>query len=88
MMTDSIPLLIISLLASKKVEERKSLGQTISDRLLMLNDDSDQILKSNFVALIAKCIEDPTTECRYVFYQIGGYFNDKILRAQSGSIAA
>ncbi len=89
-MTTNITTLALNLLISERINHRSIFADRIIGLLRECNEDSikELELKTNFISIINKCVEDPGCEVRDLFYQLSQYYNQKINSGQSLPIAA
>lgn len=77
-MTANITTLALNLLISERLEQRNIFAGKI---IAVLDEQSiaenESVLKDNFLLALHKCIEDPNSEIRNVFYQHAQYFTQK-----------
>jgi hypothetical protein len=79
-MTTNITTLALNILISERRNHRLIFATRITELLPEGNDvsEKEKVLKSNFLSIIAKCVEDPNCEVRDIFYQLSQYYNQKV----------
>lgn len=78
-MTTNITTLALNLLISERADQRNIFADKIVSILeeSAIDSDNDKAMKIDFLLVIEKCVENPNTELRDVFYQLAMYFTQK-----------
>ena len=89
-MTTNITTVAINLLIAGRMEFRETLADRIVELLKPSGDisDGEKELKSHFLILLSKCVENPNCKSRDDFYQLAEFYNVKINGDHKVNIAA
>lgn len=89
-MNTSMTTLALNLLISERLNHRSFFASKMTELLDSLHDnsDKDKQIKSDFIAVINQCVEDPTGKFNDVFYHYSQYYAEKISGAQKNFSSA
>lgn len=82
--------LALNLLISERLDHRSLFATKMTGLLDTLQDhsDNDKQIKSDFIAVINHCVEDPTGKFNDIFYHYSQYFSQKISESQKNLSSA